>query len=249
MVFFVCEGCNETLKKNQVAKHVARGGKCSRAFSCVDCSATFTSVNYSNHTSCISEAEKYEKTVYRGKPAKQNPQDAWMQLIMEAAASSGTAPQSISGFLNRLAELDNVPRNKNKFGNFVKNSLKLYNQQHIDSIWDFLEKLKANNQQKCEQESTGDNVDSVEISSHENIMPQEKHRKEPVESKKRKSESRDDDVGCKKSAHSAVAEVEAIDEKVKTDKKKKKDKKEKDKKKKDKNEKKEKRNRKEKEEE
>jgi LYAR-type C2HC zinc finger len=114
----------------------------------------FTVDSYGSHTVCISEAEKYEKSLYKGKPQKQNPQDAWMQVITKAAASSDTAPQSISGFLCRLGELDNVPRNKNKFTNFVKNSLKLHNLVVIESIWQFLEKLKVGDEGSTRREDT-----------------------------------------------------------------------------------------------
>lgn len=37
------------------------------SFTCIDCSKTFpTPADYKSHTSCVSEAEKYEKSVYRG---------------------------------------------------------------------------------------------------------------------------------------------------------------------------------------
>lgn len=65
MVFFVCEGCNETMKKNQVDKHAARCKSC-HAVTCVDCSVSFYGNDYVAHTTCVSEAEKYEKTLYKG---------------------------------------------------------------------------------------------------------------------------------------------------------------------------------------
>ncbi|KAI8930344.1 hypothetical protein BC831DRAFT_4206 [Entophlyctis helioformis] len=64
MVSFVCEVCQETIKKPKLDQHFNR---CPYAqFSCVDCSTTFHGDEYRTHTSCISEAEKYEKTVYKG---------------------------------------------------------------------------------------------------------------------------------------------------------------------------------------
>lgn len=142
MVTFVCESCNETLKKNQVEKHGHRCRQCH--VTCVDCSRTFSLEDYSQHTSCVSEAEKYEKSLYKAKTnAKVNPQDAWMQLIAEAATRKSEAPSNIAEHLGRLSELDNVPRNCNKFSNFAKNSLRLNNSSTVDGIWKFLEKLKA----------------------------------------------------------------------------------------------------------
>ena len=64
MVTFVCEECNETLKKAAVARHscVSRGG----GATCVDCSRTFYGAEHAAHTSCVSEAEKHQKGLYRG---------------------------------------------------------------------------------------------------------------------------------------------------------------------------------------
>eukprot|EP01036_Dinobryon_divergens_P041039 gene41039-54363_t len=66
MVFFVCEGCNETLKKNQVDKHAQRCRSC-HSVTCVDCQVTFPGDEYVQHVTCISEAEKYEKSLFKGK--------------------------------------------------------------------------------------------------------------------------------------------------------------------------------------
>lgn len=142
MVFFVCEGCNESMKKNQVDKHAARCRSC-HAVTCVDCSVTFYGNDYATHLTCVSEAEKYEKTLYKAKVAtKLNPQEAWTALIEEAASRSEEAPKHIRENVLRLNDLGNVPRNKNKFINFVKNSMKMYNTNLIEEIWNFLEKLK-----------------------------------------------------------------------------------------------------------
>ena len=40
-------------------------------FTCIDCSTTFQGTDYRKHTSCISEAEKYEKGLYKGKNKQQ----------------------------------------------------------------------------------------------------------------------------------------------------------------------------------
>jgi cell growth-regulating nucleolar protein len=68
MVSFSCEVCNDTIIKKKLDQHSQR---CYGAyFSCIDCSVTFQGIEYRNHTSCISEAEKYEKALYKG-PKKQ----------------------------------------------------------------------------------------------------------------------------------------------------------------------------------
>ena len=114
MVYFVCEGCNETLKKNQVDKHAMKCRNC-YAVTCVDCSVTFHGYDYAAHITCVSEAEKYEGALYKPKIAKKTPQDMWMETVMKAATLAPTAPVQIRSHLGRLADLANIPRNKNKF--------------------------------------------------------------------------------------------------------------------------------------
>lgn len=63
MVSFSCDYCQEIIKKPKLDQHTR---KCRNAqFSCVDCSVTFTGTSYKSHTSCVSEAEKYQKSVYK----------------------------------------------------------------------------------------------------------------------------------------------------------------------------------------
>ena len=137
MVTFVCEECNETLKKSVVARHacVARGG----GATCVDCSRTFYGAEHAAHTSCVSEAEKYKHHAGGGgggggggagggaaaggsgggagrdRKEKHDPQAAWTELISRAAAQQ--APGSrVAPLLRQLAEgYGNVPRKLKPF--------------------------------------------------------------------------------------------------------------------------------------
>lgn len=69
MPSFVCDTCQETLKKARLDDHVRR---CSRAsFSCIDCYKSFKHADeYRAHTSCITEVQKYEKKGMANKPMK-----------------------------------------------------------------------------------------------------------------------------------------------------------------------------------
>lgn len=163
MVFFVCETCNETMKKNQVEKHVYKCRQC-KAVTCVDCSQTFYGDDYIEHITCVSEAEKYEKTLYKPKAnTKLNPQDAWVELINNATSSIQItkAPNNIRQYLNRIGELTNVPRNKKKFMNFAKNSLKLYNDNLLELIWNYLDSFRIDQIQKQQSSSTLINSDDT----------------------------------------------------------------------------------------
>ncbi|OWZ20695.1 hypothetical protein PHMEG_0004871 [Phytophthora megakarya] len=141
MVFFVCEGCNETLKKNKVDAHAGRCRNC-WAVSCVDCSVVFEGNDYAGHTSCISEAEKYEKSLFQGDKnksktgKKQTPQERWMDAVQSATCPEDRKVQDV---LTRIAGYDNVPRKKNKFVNFVTNSLALRDTTLVEKAWTIYE--------------------------------------------------------------------------------------------------------------
>lgn len=65
MVTFSCEVCNESMLKKKADQHAQR---CRGAyFTCIDCSTTFNDGEYRGHTQCITEDEKYQKGLYRGK--------------------------------------------------------------------------------------------------------------------------------------------------------------------------------------
>ena len=69
MPSFICDECQATLKKAKVSSH---SWQCSsRAFSCIDCSQSFNPQTVNAHTSCISEAEKYQGHLYKGNKQKQ----------------------------------------------------------------------------------------------------------------------------------------------------------------------------------
>ncbi|KAG6817498.1 hypothetical protein H0H87_008123 [Tephrocybe sp. NHM501043] len=56
--------CGDVVKKPKLDQHRSR---CHGGFDCIDCSTTFnTPAEYKGHTQCISEAEKYQKSLYKG---------------------------------------------------------------------------------------------------------------------------------------------------------------------------------------
>lgn len=74
MVTFNCEVCNDTVPKKNTEKHYYR---CPDAYyTCIDCNKTFDDgISYKKHTQCISEDEKYQKGLYKGKKQGQGKQD------------------------------------------------------------------------------------------------------------------------------------------------------------------------------
>lgn len=59
MPSFVCDYCQETLKKAKLDQHAQR---CRQAvFSCIDCHTNFKGTEYRTHFSCITEVQKYHQ--------------------------------------------------------------------------------------------------------------------------------------------------------------------------------------------
>ncbi|KAG6953281.1 hypothetical protein JG688_00012895 [Phytophthora aleatoria] len=100
MVFFVREGRNVTLKKKNMDAHAGRCSNCWDA-SCVDCSV----------------GDKNESK----NGMKETPQERWMDVVQSATCPEDRSLQDV---LTRIVGCDNVPRKKNKFLNFVTNSLR-----------------------------------------------------------------------------------------------------------------------------
>mmetsp|Transcript_87785 Transcript_87785/g.155661 ORF Transcript_87785/g.155661 Transcript_87785/m.155661 type:complete len:231 (+) Transcript_87785:66-758(+) len=140
MVYFECQKCNETIKKPKLAKHLQSCG--SWYVSCIDCSKVFSWEEWEAHTSCMSEAQKYQGKLFQGKEKEnkgQAKQDSWVENVGKAVADpSADIPDQIRTALQNLMGYDNIPRKQKPFGNFVKNSLKIWDQSKIDAMWNVI---------------------------------------------------------------------------------------------------------------
>lgn len=140
MVCFECGKCNETVKKPKLAKHLL---SCrSQYVSCIDCSMRFNWDDWEGHTSCISEAQKYQGNLFQEKQSQNKgkvKQDAWIEKVEELIEDPNTkiSPQ-IKGLLKNLLGFSNIPRKQRPFGNFVKNSLRIWNDNQINEMWDVI---------------------------------------------------------------------------------------------------------------
>ncbi|KAI8979853.1 hypothetical protein BDF20DRAFT_790288, partial [Mycotypha africana] len=59
---FQCDACGDVVKKPKLNQHRNR---CHATFTCIDCSTTFEGTSYQSHTSCMTEAEKFQKHIYQ----------------------------------------------------------------------------------------------------------------------------------------------------------------------------------------
>lgn len=86
--------CNDVVTKPKLDKHWA---VCRASFDCIDCSKHFaTPADYKGHTSCISEAEKYQKALYNGGVSEYTVQDI---------------PDTLTTYKNRVALKGTVETN------------------------------------------------------------------------------------------------------------------------------------------
>eukprot|EP00834_Sanchytrium_tribonematis_P003570 NODE_141_length_15967_cov_0.946118.p12 type:complete len:107 gc:universal NODE_141_length_15967_cov_0.946118:12106-12426(+) len=66
---FVCDTCQDTIKKGKVKTHVYN---CNMyTISCVDCGKTFTIKTYNLHNQCMTETEKYAGALANERVKKQ----------------------------------------------------------------------------------------------------------------------------------------------------------------------------------
>ncbi|OCL11584.1 hypothetical protein AOQ84DRAFT_352979 [Glonium stellatum] len=72
MVSFSCENCGDVLTKKKLDPHrnQCRGA----SYTCLDCMVHFNGTEYRAHTSCISEAQKYQGALYKEKKPKSQQQ-------------------------------------------------------------------------------------------------------------------------------------------------------------------------------
>ncbi len=66
MVFFTCNACGQSIRKNRVEKHWQSECRNCEVLSCMDCGKDFHGEEYAGHTSCITEAEKYQGALFKG---------------------------------------------------------------------------------------------------------------------------------------------------------------------------------------
>jgi hypothetical protein len=129
MVTFICETCNESLRKNKVDSHSCR----SRTFSCVDCHKQFRNQEWQSHTSCMTEAEKF-KFASTTTTTTLNKNSSWIIAVQDAA----TKNDLMKRLLERAGSAEMIPKRKPKFANFVKSTLHVSDQDKISQAFDLL---------------------------------------------------------------------------------------------------------------
>ncbi|KAL7078387.1 hypothetical protein ACQ4LE_001948 [Meloidogyne hapla] len=175
MVFFICDNCGESLKKNQVKKHTY---KCKNgSFSCMDCQQVFNNKNYDQHIKCISENEKYGGANYIAKINKgEVKQDSWINQV-RGAIKFVNEPQ-LKGLLKSIQGYTNIPRKESKFINFLQNSLKIRDHSLCEKAWEAIkiEAEKLKNKEEEQSEENENEVNNKEIEKQNEIVEEKRKR-------------------------------------------------------------------------
>jgi len=69
MVSFSCDCCGDVIKKPKLNNH-ASGCRGISSWTCIDCMKVFNLKDVASHTACMSEAQKYQGSLYRGDKKK-----------------------------------------------------------------------------------------------------------------------------------------------------------------------------------
>ena len=216
MVFFVCEVCNETLKRAKVEAHLSRCW--TQGVTCVDCNVTFDRKSYHAHSTCISESEKYEG-IFKKTPKKESAQDLWNETMASAATG---APATMAAHLARIASYGNVPRNEKKFKNFVKNSLNLRSDAVVSALWDYLvSQRKSPEAEKTKRQREDDDAEPAENAENEALPKKKKKKTEALPEEQKKTADLETDqqvVPEKKKKTKKKKDVPAVEKKKKKEK-------------------------------
>lgn len=149
-------------------------------------------------------------------------------VIDHIASNADKVPINIRANLLKVCECTNVPRNKKKFCNFVKNSARIYSDTTIEAMWTYIEEIKTKHfggKQEPTSNVTVQNDTTCEIVSCEAIPKIEssgkkrKHLTEETEETVKTVEEEDSEVKKekkkkKKSHKGDDVAVEELPEKV-----------------------------------
>nr|XP_018900218.1 PREDICTED: cell growth-regulating nucleolar protein [Bemisia tabaci] len=216
MVAFTCNACGASVKKAAVEKHYF--GECRRSrvvdVTCIDCLQDFDAETYPAHIRCLTENEKYgEKgTVERANNKGEVKQQDWLGMI---ARIYETHPLNSKHkqILQHIINLDNIPRKKKPFLNFMKNSARMFakDESVIESLYDILDKefkamqaansnaKRPNIQNGSKAENVAINCDETPVENSEVVSEKKKKRRHKL-----KSESREESTASAEAENSLV---------------------------------------------
>lgn len=216
MVVFTCQHCNAALKKPVVEKHYSTVCRRKPYLTCVDCLVDFRGDEYTSHTSCVSEDQRYGDKNFVPKPVAVK-QNNWLDIV-QSCIKKNENPKFKPVFQS-LLNYPNVPRKKPKFINFLKNGLKIKDESFASEIFDvFQHEFMKNKENKSADENKSNNLnESLNNSNDAEVMESKKNKKKE---KKRNHISESSDVPTKEEEHMNGISESSSDKKKKSKKQK-----------------------------
>jgi len=191
MVVFSCNSCGDSVKKNQVEKHIFRCRQCT-VLSCLDCGKEFWGDEYRIHNQCISEEEKYSGKNFEPKSNAnkgKKKQDEWMTILRENLSLSNATP-SMRNLVDRILVFENIPRKKSKFENFIRNCLQIKESNLIGEVWSLISKAWENVKKPNVESMDPSSVNGKAANTSQGEMPGEEIKNREVIKQKRKEKKK-----------------------------------------------------------
>lgn len=163
MVVFTCNHCGDSLKRVAVEKHYSFGCRGAPIFlTCIDCLKDFDKSSFNNHTSCITEAEKYSGKGFVPKESKNlKKQEAFVEIVRRIQETNTEIGQGVRQILSLIADKDNLPRKRMNFIRYLQNSFKNLKEKDIENTWSVLEEAQKSNKQQQQPQQQKNDISSL----------------------------------------------------------------------------------------
>ncbi|XP_025832468.1 cell growth-regulating nucleolar protein-like, partial [Agrilus planipennis] len=173
MVVFTCNHCGESVHKPAVEKHYNFACRKYKDLTCVDCFKDFRGEEYSVHTKCLTEDERYAAKgsmpigVQKKGEAKQ---DAWVEMIRAIIQEDINMKPQNKNLLLTISKHNNVPRKKQKFLNYIKSATGgKVSENTISDVWDIIESYKEKHVKLNKTKNENDKKEEENHSNSETI--------------------------------------------------------------------------------
>lgn len=172
MVVFTCNTCGDSLKKNQVEKHVYTKCRNCNLLTCIDCNKDFWGDAYKEHFKCVTEAERYGGKNFKPQTFKgEVKQQEWTELLSKIIETQEMSPP-VKEVFKRMQNYNNVPRKEKPFKNFLQSSMGVRNQALAQDVWQTIQKA----QQALQKAQPGNKQSEKPSATEENASKNKKPR-------------------------------------------------------------------------
>ncbi|KAL1423291.1 hypothetical protein MTO96_021269 [Rhipicephalus appendiculatus] len=220
MVVFTCNTCGDSLKKNQVEKHVYTKCRSCNMLTCIDCNKDFWGDAYKEHIKCVTEAERYGGKNFKPQTFKgEAKQQEWTELLSKIIETQEMSPP-VKDVFKRMQNFNNVPRKEKPFKNFLQSSMGVRNPTLAQDVWQTIQKAQPTLQKTQPGNKQSEKPHVTDENGSKDKKPQHSDDKamgQQQENEETQNTSSEENAPGKKRQQNGSAEVKA--EKTKKSKK------------------------------